>query len=103
MNRPAMEASIMGIQCDADGCDYLNKHVTQEDYELWVNAACPECGANLLTEADYELVKTLTAFSEAINELFSPLPKDDPIYELEIKMDGSGIPQIIELGEVNEN
>jgi len=98
MSEPAIELSVLGLKCDAEGCDYFNEKVTVDDYELWVNAPCPECGANLLSEADYELTKTISEFSDAINEIFPPgsFP-DEPRASFTLEMDGSGIPEVGDL------
>jgi len=89
----AVEATIAGLRCDADGCDYEDMNINVEEYEQYVNAPCPECGANLLTEADYELVKVITGVVDTFNKKFPP-PHDpnDPIARFTINMDGSGIP-----------
>lgn len=99
MNKPAIEATIVGLKCDAEGCDYRNDDIPCDEYELWIDTPCPECGASLLTQADFELVQTLTAFSDAINDIFPPgsFPDDEPRAEFQVKMDGSGIPQVGEI------
>ena len=87
----AAAVQITGLKCDADGCDYKDMNIN--DYEQYVNAPCPECGANLLTEADYELVKVLAGVVDTLNEKYPP-PHDpnEPIAHFTVNMDGSGIP-----------
>ncbi len=88
-----------GIKCDAEGCDYKDMSVQPEDYVDWVNRPCPDCGANLLTEADFELVGIILEMTGVINDMFPPgsFP-DEPRAKVEIKFDGSGIPKV---GEMN--
>jgi hypothetical protein len=44
------------IVCDNKQCDYKVKNHTgspNEDISSYINAPCPKCGENLLTEQDY--------------------------------------------------
>ena len=43
-----------GIKCDTDGCGYHNPDVKFEQYPEYVNKPCPQCGANLLTQENYD-------------------------------------------------
>ncbi len=94
----AAAVQITGLKCDADGCDYKDMTISFEDYEQYINAPCPECGANLLTEADYETVKVLTGIVNTLNEKYPP-PHDpnEPIARFTVDFDGSGIPILGEL------
>jgi hypothetical protein len=56
--------NIGGIKCDAPGCTYRDNSVHLENYDLWLNKPCPLCGANLLTQADYNVVKTLVTITK---------------------------------------
>lgn len=42
------------LKCDATGCDHRESHPEPSD-DL-VGRPCPKCGANLLTQADYDEV-----------------------------------------------
>jgi phage FluMu protein Com len=46
--------TVKGIKCDH--CDWRNLTVERADYKDWLNRPCPKCGANLLTQADYDAV-----------------------------------------------
>lgn len=96
-----VKATISGIKCDAEGCDY-REDIQSEDYSEWVDRPCPDCGANLLTEADFKLIQALLDVTSAINEIFPPgsFSEDEPLLGFEIKMDGSGIPIIGDLKEI---
>lgn len=45
---------IKGIKCDH--CYFSDASVKKEDYLTFVNKPCPNCGANLLTQKDYDIV-----------------------------------------------
>ena len=79
---------IAGIKCDAPGCDYREDDVPMEDYEEWLDRECPECGANLLTEADLNTVKMMVAMVSIANKI--DLPEDTPMVEAELEMNGTG-------------
>lgn len=64
-----------GIKCDNPNCNYRDDSVKPEDYPKWVNKACPICGSNLLTEADYKaFMKTINTVNR-INRIYYKLPK----------------------------
>ena len=70
-----VEYHVQGIQCDNTQCDYVDEDVKYEDYPEWLNKPCPKCGENLLTEADYNLLKLVIKTAEFVNEL--DFPEDD--------------------------
>jgi hypothetical protein len=83
-----VELNISGIKCDA--CDFNDMSVKVEEYSEWVNKPCPKCGANLLTEADYNNVKMLMEIAKITN---SALPSNELTEErvsMEVKMNGTG-------------
>jgi hypothetical protein len=41
------------LQCDAHGCDY--RETVDEILEDQIDKPCPNCGASLLTRADYDV------------------------------------------------
>ena len=84
----ALELNIYGIKCDA--CDYRNSNVKVEEYEKWLNKHCPKCGANLLTEEDFNNVKMLMSFTEEINKILPKRKDDDEIVSMSIEMNGTG-------------
>jgi hypothetical protein len=47
---------IVGLKCDNPTCDYRDDNIQVGDYEKYINAPCPKCGAPLLTQADYDVV-----------------------------------------------
>lgn len=88
---PAFEFQISGIKCDA--CAYRDDAVTVEQYPDYVNKACPECGANLLTEADYKTVQLILGMTEVFNavEASDLLPSPPSMkYDISLSMNGSG-------------
>ena len=91
----AIEGTIKGLKCDASDCNYSDMDIDVENYINYVNSPCPDCGENLLTEADYELVKSIMEITDMINEDFKgiDLPEGE-LETLEVVMDGSGIPKI---------
>lgn len=84
----AIGLEIHGIQCDA--CDYKDETVNVEDYENWVNKPCPECGANLLTEADYQNVQFLIQIAAMANSFLPPLQEDEEVATMTVSMNGTG-------------
>jgi len=101
---PNVCATIMGIKCDNKYCEFADMSVKVEDYHLWLNKPCPNCGENLLTQADYDLVKFQLDTAERLNKIF--LPKDKPHTQARMQghYDGSGIPtysdiEIVAIGE----
>ena len=61
--RKEASVSMNGLKCDSPGCSYHDRSILFDDYEKYIDAPCPECGASLLTREDYDktvaLVKTL--------------------------------------------
>lgn len=64
-----------GLKCDNPSCDFVDMSITIEDYDNWVNKPCPKCGANLLTEEDYDAVKMMIVLAKLVQS--SELDKDD--------------------------
>ena len=86
----ALILKVLGIKCDAPGCDFKDTSVQRRQYYEWINRPCPKCGANLLTEADYKLCCSIEAATALINAAFGPMPEDikqRPRYRL--KMNGT--------------
>lgn len=98
----AMEVQVSGIKCDAQGCDYRDDDVTVENYPEWVNKPCPECGANLLTEADMQFVELMFGVANLVNEMY-PDGDDSERVDMPIHLDGSGVPtNLDEIQEIAE-
>lgn len=58
-----------GIICDAPQCGWKDDSVTFATLEQWRNCPCPKCGANVLTDEDWELHLKTTEIMEAINNM----------------------------------
>lgn len=78
MEKKRFNMNVKGIKCDA--CDYKDMTVPREDYPHWLNKPCPKCGANLLTEADFNTLKRLEKVTNFMNWLF-PMKKNEPTSE----------------------
>lgn len=63
-----IKMEIGGIKCDH--CTWRDDNVHLTDYHLWLNKACPVCGHNLLTQADFDLVTRVLRNTRIINKLF---------------------------------
>lgn len=89
---------IRGIKCDAVGCGYSDP--SAEDVRVYLNRPCPNCGANLLTEADLALLDAMIACVDWVNSIAGPAPDGAVRDRFRVNMDGSGVPAGIEaLGE----
>lgn len=84
----ALSFEIRGIKCDA--CDFMDKNIEVEDYKNWLNKPCPKCGANLLTQADFDNVQFLIKTTNLINEIYPKPKKDEKMFTMSVNMDGSG-------------
>ncbi len=86
---------INGIKCDS--CDYKDMSVQLKDYDSWLNKPCPICGENLLTEADYEMVKELSLLVDTQNKSMALNNSDEPRITATLEMNGSGNVEIKDL------
>lgn len=92
---PAIESVVGGLKCDAEGCDYRDDTVTLASYPEWLNKPCPLCGANLLTQKDFDEVNRLLALTAKINSLVGPVKKSgEPLGRVSVDFDGNGISEI---------
>jgi len=64
-----MELSGGGLVCDNPECDWEDMSIKVEDYEQYLNAPCPKCGENILTEEDYKGVVDLFKAVEVANQM----------------------------------
>ncbi len=98
MTTEAVTIKISGIKCDNTECDYSNEDVNRDNYLEYVDKSCPDCGSILLTQADYDTVKTLEDIAYRINV---DVPEgnllDDEESRFSIEMDGSGDLKLNEL------
>jgi len=88
----AVEVGISGIKCDAEECDFEDNTVTLDNYPEWINRECPKCGANLLTQADYDTVLEMLGLVDALNVSFDGFDMSDLGEEVSfsVKMKGDG-------------
>jgi|WetSurMetagenome_2_1015567.scaffolds.fasta_scaffold225446_1 hypothetical protein len=61
------ESKVLGLKCDAPGCDYKDMAIKTEDYKIHIDEPCPKCRANLLTKADFKTIKTMLTFEKIVN------------------------------------
>lgn len=63
----------ISIQCDNESCDYVIPYSEEieNNSAAFINAPCPNCGENLLTEQDYLLEQKLIKTIDWINRWFS--------------------------------
>lgn len=86
----AVALNIHGIKCDAEDCGFEDKTVNLENYPEWVNKPCPDCGANLLTEADYNNVLMIMEIVKMTNMVVPPSNTDEEKITMAIEMNGTG-------------
>lgn len=97
-----IKSNISGIKCDNPECSYRDAEVKYADYINWVNKPCPECGSNLLTEADYNIVLKMVKAVNFINRLVTrvtppfmrkrvkPLEEMDKLSRVTVELNGTG-------------
>lgn len=54
-------AEFVGLKCDAPGCGWADMTIGRAEYEGYRNAPCPDCGSNVLDDADWEMVLRIEA------------------------------------------
>lgn len=86
----AVKFEVKGIKCDAEGCGWRDDSVTQEQLEGWRNRPCPACGANLLTDADWEASQRLQKAAALVNAIFGNLPDQPYTHVGRVHMNGTG-------------
>jgi phage FluMu protein Com len=69
----AINIKVKGIKCDH--CDFQDATANFNEYEVWLNKPCPQCGANLLTEADMKTLKTMIGITNFLNCVLRPFVK----------------------------
>ena len=84
-----------GLKCDAPRCGFEDPTVTRDMYPRMIDAPCPKCGANLLTNADMRALLALERAAKWINRLLGWLRWFDrrPLKNIGgYHFDGSGRP-----------
>jgi len=84
-----------GLHCDNVECDWADETIQFEDYQSHIDAPCPKCGENILTQADFDTAQEIKDFAEFMQHLAEKidLPVDDTDERrvvVEFKGDGSG-------------
>lgn len=108
MSNDAVRTQSLGIKCDTEGCEYKVSFGAKEEYDAYLNQPCPVCGANLLTQSDYDTMSQMLEmvemsknpeFMKAIEEQLPPEVKaliaklDNPDAQATLKVDFvDGIP-----------
>lgn len=72
---PVLVCDIGGLKCDAAGCGWRDDDVTLEEYPAYLDAACPVCGANVLTQHDLTMVARMVRMVAFVNRWLWWLPK----------------------------
>ena len=95
----AATVEVKGLKCDTSDCNYADMSINSKDYEQYIDAPCPECGASLLTQADYDSVQEIFEVTKIMNEMFPPetLSEDEVETKFKLDMDGSGAVKVSEI------
>lgn len=75
MDDKALTFTGGGLKCDNPDCDWIDMSIESKDYRKWLNAPCPKCGSNLLTDADYKAFKAIRVMTKMINFVYFFIPK----------------------------
>jgi len=67
MKDDIVKVAQWGLICDNPECDWRDDTIKFKDYKGWVNAQCPKCGQNVLTEHDLKNAKMLYAAIRIVN------------------------------------
>lgn len=70
--------------CDATGCDYAEPLENIPPPASLIGKRCPKCGANLLTEADYNAGQQLLAMFANINAEIGPIEESGKAIKLSL-------------------
>ena len=82
-----IEVNSGGLQCDNPSCDWTDSTIEVENYKDWLNAPCPKCGENVLTEEDL----TNTLMMRSIVNMVNAVPEED--FEQFMKDLSEGLPK----------
>jgi len=90
---PVIEMNIGGLKCDAPGCNWRDDTIPVELYPALINCACPDCGANILTEADYRAVYLMMRVTNWCNRWLWWLPRTGKPKTYSANLSGDGKPR----------
>lgn len=93
---PIMVMNIRGLKCDAPGCGWADMGIPVGDYPLHINRACPKCGANVLTTADFRAVYRMMRITNWMNRWLWWLPRTSRPKTYSASMNGSGKTRFVE-------
>lgn len=79
-----------GLKCDNPSCNFVDMSIAIEDYDKWLNAPCPKCGANLLTQEDLDTVKMIIVISKLVQASEYENKGVDGKATLHFNFDGTG-------------
>jgi len=102
-NKDLIESRVAFIQCDAKSCDYKTTDVG-DDYKVFLNKPCPNCGASLLTQEDIDSQESMQSILKSINSMARHITGidmsngDDRTEILEYEGDGNGGIKITSIG-----
>lgn len=102
VNGPNINMLVMGIKCDNPECDFADMSVKVEDYPLWLNKECPICGANLLTQADYDILQKTLKLGKIFNKISLPKEKQSHQAEMYGTFNGTGKIMVSDINLTNE-
>lgn len=68
-----IEVTCGGLKCDNPSCDWTDPTVQVKEYKQWLNAPCPKCGENVLTEEDFKNTMLLRSIISMVNSV----PEED--------------------------
>ncbi|EWG08878.1 hypothetical protein [Cytobacillus firmus] len=83
-------AHIGGLKCDSPTCDYKDDSITLEQYESYIDAPCPDCGAPLLTLEDYNQVQKILSLVDLVNSLPEPTEDSKEKGKISFEFNGTG-------------
>jgi len=85
-----LKINVGGIKCDNKECDFNDMSVKFEEYTEWLNKPCPKCGSNLLTQQDYDAIKTMIDIVGIVNEVVPEVKEDEQLYKMSVDFHGDG-------------
>lgn len=90
VGKPAAALIVRGLQCDGPGCGYRGDELPYADYDAYLDAPCPDCGASLLTSEDLAAIKLLAAVVDYTNAIVGLVPHDATADTVRLSMNGTG-------------
>ncbi len=75
-----------GLKCDNPTCDWKDDTIDRKDYESYINASCPKCGENILTQEDYDNIQLVFKVVDSVNAM-SDEEMDNIIKTMGIEVD----------------